>query len=232
MPLFAARYRQAGLRGCDLRDGPNVYHREERLEIPGTAVEPLPLRIALLDPRQRKFRHRVTIVTTDGRLIQNAPIDGEETIIGAGRACEGSSAGCGGLRRTLPPASRPRSHASSQSAWPEMVDRWSRLTPTGFPVELSSRRATRACAGPSRSPGRKWTMHADLASSQRGLPRQGSQCRLPCWRRFQAVQRGRDLLVWGLAGRPRDQRPSSRVSSSTVKYLLARHATKSRFRLR
>jgi hypothetical protein len=66
-------------------DERNGYRREERLDIPGSTTEPVALRIALLDPALRAFRHRVTIVTTDGQLIQQAPVDGEETLIGVGQ---------------------------------------------------------------------------------------------------------------------------------------------------
>jgi hypothetical protein len=67
-------------------DEANGYKREERLEIPGTATAPVQLRIALLNPDLKTFRHRLTIVTTDGRLIQGPPVDGEETLIGVGQA--------------------------------------------------------------------------------------------------------------------------------------------------
>ena len=66
-------------------DEGNGYRREERLDIPGDATEPVALRIALLDPALRAYRHRVTIVTADGQLIQQAPVDGEETLIGVGQ---------------------------------------------------------------------------------------------------------------------------------------------------
>ena len=66
-------------------DPANNYRREERLEIPGNATAPVPLRIGLLDPARRTFRHRITIVTIDGRLIQGPPIDGEETLLGVGQ---------------------------------------------------------------------------------------------------------------------------------------------------
>ena len=42
----------------------------------------MPLRIALLDPDRRTFRHRITIVGADGSFTQRAPVDGEETLIG------------------------------------------------------------------------------------------------------------------------------------------------------
>jgi hypothetical protein len=67
-------------------DEANNYRREERLDVPGTATDPVKLRIALLNPALRTFRHRLTIVTADGRLIQGPPIDGEETLIGLGQA--------------------------------------------------------------------------------------------------------------------------------------------------
>jgi hypothetical protein len=66
-------------------DPANGYRREERLDIPGTATEPVPFRIALLDPTRRAYRHRVTLVTAAGQLIQQAPVDGEETLIGVGQ---------------------------------------------------------------------------------------------------------------------------------------------------
>lgn len=43
------------------------------------------LRIALIDPALRTFRHRVTVVAADGRLIQNEPVDGDNTFIGIGQ---------------------------------------------------------------------------------------------------------------------------------------------------
>jgi hypothetical protein len=66
-------------------DAANNYRREERLEIPGNATAPVPLRIGLLNPALRTFRHRITIVTIDGRLIQGPPIDGAETLLGVGQ---------------------------------------------------------------------------------------------------------------------------------------------------
>jgi hypothetical protein len=66
-------------------DPANGYRREERLDIPGTATEPVPLRIALLDPTRRAYQHRVILVTAAGQLIQQAPVDGEETLIGVGQ---------------------------------------------------------------------------------------------------------------------------------------------------
>ncbi len=86
IPLFApgAAVRQAFV-DVTYVDAVNGYRREERIEIAGTATAPVALRIALIDPALRTFRHRVTIVTADGRLIQNEPVDGENTFIGVGQ---------------------------------------------------------------------------------------------------------------------------------------------------
>ena len=66
-------------------DEPSGYRREERLEIPGAATDPVQLRIALLNPELKSYRHRVTIVTADGGFIQNEPVDGIETLIAVGQ---------------------------------------------------------------------------------------------------------------------------------------------------
>ena len=81
IPLFPAGTVRNIFVDVTYLDEGNAYRREERLEIPGAAIDPIPLRIALLDPALRTFRHRITIVTTDGQFIQQAPVDGEETLI-------------------------------------------------------------------------------------------------------------------------------------------------------
>jgi hypothetical protein len=85
IPLFPAGTVRQVFVDVSYEDPANNYRREERLEIPGGATAAVPLRIALLDPDLRTFRHRITIVTTDGRLIQAPPIDGTETLIGVGQ---------------------------------------------------------------------------------------------------------------------------------------------------
>ena len=84
IPLFGPDTVRRAFVDVGYRDLQNAYVRDERIEIPGDATEPVALRIALLDPTLRQFRHRVSLVTTDGRLIQNGPVDGEETLIGVG----------------------------------------------------------------------------------------------------------------------------------------------------
>jgi hypothetical protein len=85
IPLFQAGTVRHVFVDVTYIDEPNNYRREERLEIPGTATEPVALRIARLNPALRAYRHRVTIVTADGQLIQREPVDGEETLIGVGQ---------------------------------------------------------------------------------------------------------------------------------------------------
>ncbi|MFI6291903.1 hypothetical protein ACIBEJ_09985 [Nonomuraea sp. NPDC050790] len=63
-------------------DTTNNYHRRARLEIPGDAVSPLPLRIALIDPAKRDFTHQITIIRQDGVLDRRPPVRGPETLIG------------------------------------------------------------------------------------------------------------------------------------------------------
>jgi hypothetical protein len=45
----------------------------------------------------------------------------------------------GALGWTVPPDLAAVAAQLGQSAWPEMVERWSRLTPTGFPIKLTVR---------------------------------------------------------------------------------------------
>ncbi|HVG65920.1 MAG TPA: hypothetical protein VND02_07610 [Actinomycetota bacterium] len=84
IPLFGPDTVRRAFVDVRYLDLPNAYVREERIEIPGDATEPVALRIALLDPDLVIFRHRVSLVTTDGQLVQNGPVDGEETLIGVG----------------------------------------------------------------------------------------------------------------------------------------------------
>ncbi len=85
IPLFAPGAVRRAFLDITYIDEANGYRREERLDIPGTATEPVALRIALVDPALRTFRHQVTVVTGDGRLIQNEPVDGTQTLIGVGQ---------------------------------------------------------------------------------------------------------------------------------------------------
>lgn len=84
IPLFAPGTVARGFVDVHYTDADNNYQREERIELLGNATEQVALQIALLNPALRSFRHRISIVTADGGLIQRAPVDGEETLIGVG----------------------------------------------------------------------------------------------------------------------------------------------------
>ena len=84
IPLFAPGTVRRAFVDIDYADDPNGYRRQERLEISGDATEPVKVRIALLNPDSKTFRHRITLVSADGKLVQKAPVDGEETLIGIG----------------------------------------------------------------------------------------------------------------------------------------------------
>ncbi|MBO4275918.1 hypothetical protein GSF24_35720 [Microbispora triticiradicis] len=86
LPVFEPGAIRMAFLDVEYDDPGNGYHRSERLEIPADAQVPLRLRIALLDPAVRTFRHRVTIVTAEGHLVQGPPVDGEETLIPIGPA--------------------------------------------------------------------------------------------------------------------------------------------------
>ena len=47
----------------------------------GTSIEPVPLRIALFDPKHRSFKYRFTFVR-EGAMDQRAFIETDETLVG------------------------------------------------------------------------------------------------------------------------------------------------------
>ena len=210
IPLFPPGTVRQAFVDVTYEDERNGYHREERLEIPGTATEPVPLRIALLDPTLRKFRHRVTIVTTDGQLIQQAPVDGEETIIGVGRALRDElEAIAGALGRTVPPTSRPPQRSSGErlagdgrSLEPADPDRLPDRAqdPDGDPIL----RWAAEIAGPEIADARRLGLVATRLAAA------GQPVSPPLLEAIQAVQQGRDLWygAW-LGGRAIDDGPAA-----------------------
>jgi hypothetical protein len=62
-------------------DAANNYHREERLTIQANALDPVQLRVSLIDPAQRTFRYRLSFVGTNGHLTRGAFIQTTETLI-------------------------------------------------------------------------------------------------------------------------------------------------------
>ncbi|MFI6539324.1 hypothetical protein ACIBHY_43180 [Nonomuraea sp. NPDC050547] len=82
LPLFEQGTVRMAFLEVEYDDPANTYHRRARLEIPGTAVSPLPLRVALIDPARREFRHQVTVIRQDGALIRHPQALGADTLIG------------------------------------------------------------------------------------------------------------------------------------------------------
>lgn len=63
-------------------DPANNYERQERLQVPGTAIDPVSLRIALYDPKLRRFSYRYTFFREGGQIDQRQPIETDETLLG------------------------------------------------------------------------------------------------------------------------------------------------------
>jgi hypothetical protein len=109
------------------------------------------------------------------------------------------------LGRTVPPDLAAIVSQLGQSAWPEMVERWSRLTPTGFPIEFTVidadplLRWTSEIAGPEIADSRR------LGLVARYLALAGQPVPPPLLAALQAAQQGRDLRygAW-LGGRAID----------------------------
>jgi hypothetical protein len=57
------------------------YHRELRLEFAGTDVAVRNVHLALHDRQQRAFRHRSTIVGTDGQVRQTDYVTTTDTLL-------------------------------------------------------------------------------------------------------------------------------------------------------
>jgi hypothetical protein len=109
------------------------------------------------------------------------------------------------LGRTIPPDLAAVVAQLGQSAWPEMVERWSRLTPTGFPIEFTVTDAdpllrwTAEIAGPEIVDAHRFSLVA------RRLAMAGQPVPPLLLTALQAVQQGRDLRygAW-LGGRAID----------------------------
>lgn len=64
----------------EYRDPANAYERDERLEIAGTATEPVKLRIALRDKQQRTFRFRYSFAGPNGTFDRRPWVQTEEEL--------------------------------------------------------------------------------------------------------------------------------------------------------
>jgi hypothetical protein len=96
-----------------------------------------------------------------------------------------------------------------QSAWPEVATRWSRLTPTGFPIELTVaasgtvRRWTTEIAGPEVPDGRRLAMVAEYLAAA------GQPVAAPLLKQLGQLQTQGNLRygAW-LGGRPDSEAPA------------------------
>jgi hypothetical protein len=113
------------------------------------------------------------------------------------------------LGRTLPPELAEAVAQLGQSAWPEVVERWSRLTPTGFPIELTVADADPLLRWTSEIAGPEIVDAHRLGLVARRLAVAGQPVPPPLLTALQAAQQGRDLRygAW-LGGRSIDNTQS------------------------
>ena len=80
IPLFDPAAVTRAFIDIEYRDQANAYERNERLEIAGTATEPVKIRIALRDKRQRTFRCRFSFVGPSGSFDRRPWVETEEEL--------------------------------------------------------------------------------------------------------------------------------------------------------
>jgi hypothetical protein len=81
VPLFdPAAVRQVFI-DVEYDDPANNYRRAERIDVPGTQTGNVRLRLAILDPEQRQFRFRFTVVGTGNEFTRTAFETSEEEIV-------------------------------------------------------------------------------------------------------------------------------------------------------
>lgn len=82
IPLFdPSRVRMAFI-DVEYKDPENNYEREERLKLAGNAMDPVKLRISLVDPTKRNFSFRFTFVDINNQMNRGPFVETEETLIG------------------------------------------------------------------------------------------------------------------------------------------------------
>ena len=111
----------------------------------------------------------------------------------------------GALGWTVPPDLAAAVAQLGQSAWPEMVERWSRLTPTGFPIEFTVTDADPRPRWTSEIAGPEIVDAHRLGLVARRLAVADQPVSPPLLAALQAAQQGRDLRygAW-LGGRASD----------------------------
>lgn len=86
LPLFDTSSYRLVFIDVNYHDEDNNYHREERLQLRDSSLDPVNLRISLMNPQLREFTYRFTFVGNDNSLTQNTPVTTTETLIGVSPA--------------------------------------------------------------------------------------------------------------------------------------------------
>jgi hypothetical protein len=81
IPLFDSRKTRLVFVDFEYEDTASNYRREERLQLKGDSLDPVNLKIALMDPAKRAFKYRLTFVGTDNRMTRGSFIETTETLI-------------------------------------------------------------------------------------------------------------------------------------------------------
>ncbi len=81
IPLFDSRKTRLVFVDFEYEDAASNYQREERLQIKADRLDPINLKIALMDPGKRAFKYRLTFVGTDNRMVRGAFTETTETLI-------------------------------------------------------------------------------------------------------------------------------------------------------
>lgn len=81
IPLFDVTTVKQVFIDVEYDDAANNYHRAERLDVPGGQTDNVKLRIALLDPKQKQFRFRYTVVGTNGDFRRLAFQTSDEEVV-------------------------------------------------------------------------------------------------------------------------------------------------------
>jgi len=81
VPLFDGDAVRQLFVDVEYEDIANNYRRIERLDVPGMQTENIPLRLALVDPDQRNYRYRFTVIGTDGDFRRLAWQETDEEIV-------------------------------------------------------------------------------------------------------------------------------------------------------
>ncbi|MEL6160751.1 MAG: hypothetical protein AAFR18_16195 [Cyanobacteria bacterium J06627_32] len=80
IPLLDADVRLAFV-DVEYSDPENSYERQERLTLQPGAFDPVKLRISLVNPDQKTFRYRLTVVKNDNSMRRDAFVETTETLI-------------------------------------------------------------------------------------------------------------------------------------------------------